>query len=73
MAKKKTRLTQADRERLDRMRENTERTRALAEKGLADLERKVGHKIERPASNAEWLQQLAEAAQAELDRKAQSA
>ena len=68
MAKKK--LTQADRERIARARENAERTRRLAEKGLADLERKHGP-IERPASNAEWLRQLAEKAQAELDNRKQ--
>jgi hypothetical protein len=38
MAKRK-RLTEADRARLERMRENADRTRRLAEKAQAELER----------------------------------
>jgi hypothetical protein len=37
---KKGKLTQADRERLARMEENTKKLRALAERGQAELDRK---------------------------------
>ena len=70
MAKRK--LTKAEIEAArQRARENTERLRRLAEKGLADLERARGGPIRRPASNSEWLRELAEKAQAELDRRKQ--
>ena len=50
-----------------RSRARTERTRQLAEQGLADLERARGRPIRRPGSNSDWLHELAEKAQAELD------
>jgi DnaJ-domain-containing protein 1 len=50
-----------------RHRENSERLRVLAEKGLADLERTRGDAFPRPASTSDWLRELAEKAQAELD------
>lgn len=68
----KRKLTKADYEARAEMVRNAERTRQLAEKALADLERKAGHAI-RPEglSNAEWLRQLAEEGQARLDRRGQ--
>jgi hypothetical protein len=69
MAKKK--LTTADLEARRQMRENAERTRKLAERAVADIERVRGKPIRRPTSNAEWLRELAEKAQAELDRRRQ--
>ena len=69
MAKKKT--TKADLEGRRQLRENAERTRRLAEKAQADLERARGRPIERPSSNADWLRELAENAQAELDARKQ--
>ena len=67
MAKRK--LPKADRERLEQMHHNARRTRELAEKGLADLERKLGRPIDRPHSNAAWLRELAERGEAELKRR----
>jgi hypothetical protein len=70
---KKRKLTETDRLRRAQMLENAERTRRLAEKALADLERVRGRPIERPESNAEGLRQLAEEAQADLDRREREA
>jgi hypothetical protein len=70
MAKRK-RQTEDDRRRLERMRENTERTRGLAEQGLAELPPSVREARQRAGSNAAWLRELAEKAQAELDRREQ--
>ena len=52
---------------------NAARLRELAERGLADLERRRGGPV-RPAgvSNADWLRQMAEQAQAELDARKQA-
>ena len=67
MARK--RLTEADRLRLERMRENTERTRRLAEEGLAKLPPSAREERERAGSNHAWLRLLAERAQAELEER----
>ena len=40
MAKRKKRLTEADRERLERMQANIDRTRRVAEKAQAELDRR---------------------------------
>ena len=58
--RKKRKLTEADRRFLEQVDRNTERTRQLAEKALAELERKAGGPV-RPAgvTNDEWLRQLA--------------
>jgi hypothetical protein len=53
------------------MRENTERTRRLAEKALAELPPSAREERERAGSNYAWLRQLAERAQADLDRREQ--
>lgn len=82
MAKKK-RPTKADLEARRQMRENAERTRMLAERGKADLQRRglwpsvtsAGEKLtsreerRRMRENAERTRRLAEKAQAELDRR----
>jgi hypothetical protein len=45
------------------MRRNAEHLRGLAEKGLADLERKHARPLRRPGqSNADWLRELVEQA-----------
>jgi hypothetical protein len=66
----KRKLTKADLEARAESKRNGERLLDLAEKALADLERKRGGPV-RPegASNSEWLRQLAEKAQAELDAR----
>ena len=70
MAKRK--LTQADRERHERMKANADWLRELAEKGLADLERKRGGPVRRPGqSNSDWLRELAEKGKRELDAREQ--
>jgi len=82
MAKKKT-PTKADLEARRKMVENADRTRRLAERGRAELERQgrwepmtrseerltPGEARRRMVENAERTRQLAEKAQAELDRR----
>ncbi len=63
--------TEADLERRERMRENAERTRRLAEKALADLPESARAERDRAGSNHAWLRGLAEKAQAKLDRREQ--
>ena len=70
---KKRKLTDEDRAFLERMRRNADRTRELAEKGLAELPESARAERERAGSNAEWLRALAERAQADLDRRNQQA
>jgi hypothetical protein len=71
MAKRK--LTQADRERLERMTANADWLRELAEKGLADLEQRRGGPIRRPGqTNAEWLRELAEKGKRDLEARGQA-
>ena len=67
MAKKKTKSEIAAERRLAR--ENSERLRRLAEKGLADLERIRGKPVRSLDSTSDWLRELAEKAQAELDAR----
>lgn len=70
---KKRKLTDEDRAFLERMRGNADRTRELAEKGLAELPESARAERERAGSNAAWLRVLAERAQADIDRRNQQA
>ena len=66
----KRKPTESELEARAQAKRNSERLLALAEKGLADLERKAGGPV-RPegVSNSDWLRHLAEKGQAELDAR----
>lgn len=68
---KKRKMTEAEHDFLDQMQAHADWLRELAEKGLADLERRVGHRV-RPEglSNADWLRQLAEQGKTKLEQQA---
>jgi hypothetical protein len=71
MAKRKP--TKADLEARAQMRRNADRLRELADKGLADLERKRRGPVRRPGlTNAEWLRELAEQGKRDLDARGQT-
>jgi hypothetical protein len=65
----KRKKTAAELEARRRMNANTERTRRLADEGLAKLPARACAERERAGSNHGWLRTLAEQAQAELERR----